>query len=1007
MTTAQPTAADFTALKNAIETMSEGFALFDADDRLVTCNDRYRDMYGYSETDACPGVHISELLRIDLERNTAAQVGGEALIQRRLESFGKTEETFDLPLADGRWVQVRDRKTPDGGMVCVHADISAHMHTEAALHESEELFRSAFETSAAGMVLFDGDGNYIKVNQTSCDLLGYSQEELLTMNWRDVSDPDYLESADATDKKMISGALENFEADKVYIHKDGHTVWTRLFCTHLFNADGTLKSIFSQIYDISSHKAAEEALRDSREHYALAMRSSNEVIYDTNLETGQVRFSSGIRENFGLPELADSEEAWAGLIHPDHVEAYERANADLITGKTERLVNEYLIRDIHGDWRWVRQHGIVLRDDKGWAYRMVGATGDITERKQAETELAEKEALLRLVLDNMPGGIRYADKDKKVLLFNALYQKLWDFPDDFPKIGDTDYDELSYRWDRGDYGEGDKEKFIQALLDERPFETESQPYEVTNTAGRILECRSKPAGNGGYINIYTDVTERRRAVQLLHEAKEQAEAAARAKSEFVAVVSHEVRTPMNGVLGIARLLLETPLMPEQRDYAESVVESGEALMFILNDLLDISKLEAGKLDIEPISFAPGRMIADTVNVMASTAREKGLNLSCDIEAGLPKVLVGDVNRIRQIIFNLLSNAIKFTDRGSVIVTASGAAQQDDRRVFKLSVTDTGIGLDAAEQDKLFAPYTQANVDIARRYGGTGLGLSICRRLADLMGGEVTLESTKGKGSTFTLILALAVGNEADIAAPPARSTRRAAERADGRMFKPRALLVEDIAMNRKVALGILRKIEAQTVVAENGKEALELIDGKETFDVILMDRHMPVMDGIEATRQIRAMEGAVSHTPIIGLTAAATRHEIQTCLEAGMNDVVTKPIDPGELIDAVLRLADPDGGAEIHALISDQAPQPPSTPEGGGQPEDPHAKLLADVSHEMRGIMNRVLGYITTMEDAVDTAATVSLDDPAGGIAKEAQRLIGVADRLTTASEALIESEPS
>jgi PAS domain S-box-containing protein len=673
---------------------------------------------------------------------------------------------------------------------------------------------------------------------------------------------------------------------------------------------------------------------------------------------------------------------------------------------------------------------IALRKD---FERQALALSSTTEHKQAEKELQEKEAQLRVVLDNMPGAIRYIDKDRKTVLFNSRYSELWNLPEGLVKIGSSAYDENKYLVERGDYGEGDKEELIAGIMYALPFDTEPQEYERETAAGRILSCRTQPVESGGFVSIYSDITKRKQAevallrsqetineavkiahlghwtfdvsenktsfvseeyariygysdaeyharlkagdleflhihdddeswvykvyaesmanesawdieyrivradgstghireigemvrddngtfiqtlgtiqdiservlaLQTLEEAKELAEKATEAKSEFVAVVSHEVRTPMNGVLGMARLLLETPLSTEQRDFALNVVSSGEGLLTILNDLLDISKLETGKLEIETVAFAPHGIIADCVNVMTSSAREKGLELKCDIADDLPQVLLGDVNRIRQIIYNLLSNAIKFTSKGSVNVTASGALDNHGRSAFELSVRDTGVGLGKKDVVKLFAPFVQANVEVARKYGGTGLGLSICRNLAELMGGEIRLKSSRSKGSTFTLSLSLEVGSENDDVVSLPAAQGYVSGTSQDLAFAPRVLLAEDNEMNRKVAVGMMRKLASHTSVAENGREALEMLARAEPFDVVLMDRHMPVMDGIEATRLIRAMAGPVSKIPVIGLTAAATQYEIDACLDAGMNDVVIKPIDPVILKDAIRR----------------------------------------------------------------------------------------------------------
>jgi two-component system, sensor histidine kinase len=774
MATAKQTAAELASLKNAIKTMAEGFALFDADNRIILCNGRYRELYGYSETEAAPGTHISKLLKKDVDMNLVAEIGGEDAIRHRLETFGETEETFDLPLADGRWVQVRDRKLPGGGTVSIHTDISRHMRTE-------------------------------------------------------------------------------------------------------------------------------EALRESREHYALAMGSTNEVIYDTDLATGAVRFSSGIREDFGLPEQSDSDEPWSKLIHADFIDLYHQANADLITGKTEHLDNEYLVQDVRGDRRWVRQQGIVLRDENGRAYRLIGSTGDITARKMAEEALVEKEQMLRMAIDHMPGSFYMVDKDYRLQVFNDKFPEIAKLDPAKVYVGAYLDDVMMDRAIAGDFGPDDPKEIMQRL--KKMYQAQDYSLMKNPTQdGRIIEITRTPTENGGTVVMSKDITDQKRAEEVLRNAKEAAEAATAAKSEFVATVSHEVRTPMNGVLGMARLLLETPLSVEQREFAQNVVSSGEVLLTILNDLLDISKLEAGKLEIETVPFDANQLLADTVALMAPNAKQKGLNLISEVSPDLPRVLLGDANRIRQILFNLLSNAIKFTNKGGVAVGTSGAVDAEGVCAFQISVTDTGVGLTKKDAEQLFAPYVQASVDVARKYGGTGLGLAISRHLAELMGGQIYLESRRGKGSTFTLTLALGVGNEGDVVVSLPDTTAQAADGGLELGFTPHVLLADDNEMNRKVATGMLRKLTSHISVARNGRQALDMIANDGPFDVVLMDRHMPVMDGIEATRKIRAMNSAAAEVPIIGLTAAATQQDIEGCLKAGMNDVVTKPVDPVLLKGAITRL---------------------------------------------------------------------------------------------------------
>lgn len=375
---------------------------------------------------------------------------------------------------------------------------------------------------------------------------------------------------------------------------------------------------------------------------------------------------------------------------------------------------------------------------------------------------------------------------------------------------------------------------------------------------------------------------------------------AQAKSDFVAVVSHEVRTPMNGVLGMARLMLETPLTREQEDFAKTIVDSGESLLTILNGILDISKLDAGKLDLEYLPFAPEAIVINGMNIMASQTLEKNFKLSYDIAPNVPKALIGDSNRLRQILLNLLSNAIKFTHSGEVTISLFGKNISNNKFQLSLSVKDTGVGIKPEIAKNLFAPYSQGAVDIARKYGGTGLGLSICRGLAELMGGMIELESELGRGSNFTVSLPFEV---TDVVVEHTTKTDDAhvLSLATAGSSPIRILLVEDNLINTKVADGMLKKLGHNVVIAVNGLESIEKLQSEGPFDIILMDRHMPVMDGIEATQKIRGMDGSLANIPIVAVTAAITQLEIQTCLDAGMNDVVSKPIDPADLVAALNR----------------------------------------------------------------------------------------------------------
>jgi two-component system sensor histidine kinase/response regulator len=613
---------------------------------------------------------------------------------------------------------------------------------------------------------------------------------------------------------------------------------------------------------------------------------------------------------------------------------------------------------------------------------------DITDRKRAEQSLRCSQNRLQTLLDTASDGIHILDTAGNLVQCSPSFARMLGYTlEEATRLNVADWDALIPRQD--------VERTLRAHID-KPATFETRHRRKDGSVFDVeINARGVQLDGGTYFYASSrDISERKQAESALLRAKEAADAANQAKSDFLANMSHEIRTPMNGILGMVDMMLDQPLDDEQRERAQIVKQSTNALLVIVNDILDFSKIEAHRLDLETLPFDLDALLLDMAATLGVRAGEKGLRLLCPANPMLARWFVGDPGRLRQILNNLIGNAIKFTEQGEIAVSYRVVESREQLSLLRFEVTDTGIGVNAGEQDRLFERFTQADGSTTRRYGGTGLGLAISRQLVELMGGEIGLESDPGRGSTFWFTLDLPE-TRPTAASAPAQDPAEMAAHAHPR-FQARVLVVEDDTTNQLIARGILEKLGIRVALADNGKRALEAL-ASDPFDLVLMDGQMPEMDGYETTRKIRHGDAGVRNpaVPVVAMTAHAMQGEREHSLSAGMNDHLTKPIDPAALVRSLerwlpshcLRDAAPETSPVAAPMSTTQA-----TVQGSAVFDLDGMRLrLGEDDELVREVIRVVLEDLPMQSDLLDQLARQGSTEEAG---RQAHKIKGAAGNV-------------
>jgi PAS domain S-box-containing protein len=886
---------DLQRLALVVHKTANSVVITDSQHRITWVNPGFERITGYSAAEVM-GRSTGFLQSEATDRQTIAEMSaalkgggsfkGEILNRHKNgQDYWLSLDIQPLPEADAQF----------NGFMAVQTDITerkrTHNQLEALLRDNSALMTTL---DLFGIVsTADRGGRITSANAALCEISGFSLEELIGQNHRILNSGQHPPAFwDHMWQTISSG--QTWRDEICNRAKSGARYWVDTFIAPFIGEDGRIEKYVSIRIDISARKQAEEQLHWNQS--LLQMMSNSSPLGFLVLDQRDDRilyFNQRFCDIWGIGHLAErlhrgeisSRDTFSACTESlADAQAFAAANVGL-QDVNNRVTLEDEIAFAQG--RTIRRYTTQIRDEADQYFGRFYLFEDITERRQVEALAQRNAEVLSGAIDALGDAFALFDAQDRLVMCNERFR---DICPDRPEVfvpGIPFETILRAGIDAGQLAPGLDPGQVEQWVARRMAQHRQPSSEFLHKLGdgRTLRVLERRMANGYTVGFRVDISK-------LVQANEQAQQASRSKSEFLANMSHEIRTPMNAVLGMLTLLQKTPLTAQQADYAGKSESAARSLLGLLNDILDLSKVESGKLQLDPHPFALAPWISELEVIVAAAIGSRPVTLVLDIAKSLPPTLVGDAMRLKQVLINLCGNAVKFTPEGQVTLVIHEVDRSDKQVMLKFVVQDQGIGIAPENQARIFAGFTQAEASTTRRYGGTGLGLPISQRLITMMGGRLELSSALGQGSRFYFTLAL------DLAPPvtPMPQADAATARPSARLKDWHILVVEDNFVNQQIADELLSSEGATVVLAKHGQEALELIASSGlAFDIVLMDMQMPVMDGLSATRAIRRTQDA-KQLPIVAMTANAMAADREACLAAGMNDHVGKPFQLDHLV---------------------------------------------------------------------------------------------------------------